>query len=274
MGSEGGLAGGGVRSRGRWSDAAVWTGEDLRREVLFFDSGGARLYGSVYAAASRPSLGVLFCNSWGVEGDLASRLVHRASAAVARAGGVAASFHYPGFGDSDGDPGEATVEDLAQAAVAAAEEAGRRHPDVAWILAGLMFGAPVACLAAERAAVSELLLVQPALRPSRYLARLERASKRALGGPSSSPGFAFGYPLPERMLAAAPEADAAVTAALARFDGAGTAIECEAPVAAEGPPVGFERVVAPSRWRFGAEQNRELAATGTRWLVRRVEAAA
>jgi hypothetical protein len=261
----------------RWADAGTWVGDGLRREVFYFPSSGAELYCSVYAPSTSASVGVLLCNSWGFEGDQGSRLVHPLSMSFARAGGVAVSFHYPGFGDSHGELEEATMDALAGAAVDALGEAARRHPRTRWIAAGLMLGASVACLAADRAAgIDDLLLVQPALSPTRYFERLERASRRALGGPAAREGFAFGYPLAQAMLASTRRADAEVAAALSRFQGGGAVVRYEKPDEVERAPERFERICAPGTWRFGSQDNNHrdpaLAHLATRWLLPRVEA--
>lgn len=259
-----------------WSDMEVWQGEGLRREVFFFPSQGVQLFGSVYAtAAPAPPLGVLICNSWGYEGNLASRLVHPISIAMARAGGVAVNFHYPGFGDSEGEWEATTMESMASAAVDALGEASRRYPDTRWIVAGLMLGASVACLAVGAgASAGELMLIQPALCPGRYLARLRRVSKRPLGGPvpGPAPGFAFGYPLSQAALDSATASDDAVEAALVAFDGQGAIIRYAKPAAIPGVPDCFEQVCAPGSWRFGSRDNPALAGAAADWLRQRADA--
>lgn len=261
--------GGEISQVRRWSDANTWAGKDLRREVFFFPSRGARLYGSVYATAStsEPPSGIVFCNSWGFEGNQASRIVHWTSLSFARSGGVALGFHYPGFGDSTGDFAEATIDDLAAAAVDAIGEAARRYPKTRWVLAGLMVGASVASLAVDRGAkVDRLLLIQPELRPQRYFARLERASRRSLGNPPPVEGYAYGYRLSSALLGSIAAADEAVEAALSRYPGTGTIVRYAEPSEVTGAPRRFEHVCASGRWRFGAEDNSELIRTSSRWL--------
>lgn len=258
----------------RWADAGAWTGEGMVREVFFFCSAGSELYGSIYAAEEpRVPVGVVICNSWGYEANLAGRIVHPVSIAVAQAGGIAVNFHYPGFGDSGGDFSTTTVQAQADAAVDALGEASRRHPGARWILAGLVLGASVAALAAERGAGAEsLLLVQPALRPSAYFAHLERAARRSLPppAPKPAPGFAFGYPLGRAPLEAADAADAAVEVALRRFAGEGTVVSYEKPEEIDGVPERFERIRAPGSWRFGIRNTPELTAAVADCLVERL----
>lgn len=246
----------------------AWTGEKLRREAFFFSSGGDELYGSLYAPpAGEPSLGVVFCNSWGFEGNQASRIAHWASYGLALAGGAGLVFHYPGFGDSHGDPRDATLDRLAEAAAGARAEAARRHPETLWVPAGLMLGGSIAALAVDRGpAADHLLLVQPALRPSRYFARLERASRRSTGELPPASGHAYGYPLGPRLLESAASADAEVEAALARFSGEGTIVRYEAPAELDSAPERFEHVTAPGTWRFGKEEIPELIKATSTWL--------
>lgn len=262
----------------RWSDAETWVGDGLRREVFFFESREVDLYGSVYAASPPSALGVVFCNSWGLEGDQGSRLVHPVALSFAEAGGVAVTFDYPGFGDSHGDLSEATMDTFAKAAVDAVREASRRHPETRWILAGLMLGASVACLTAARGAkVEDLLLIQPALRPKRYFTRLQRVAKLSSGGSVPDEGFALGYPLPQSMLASVSTADDAVEAAIAGFPAGGAIVRHAEPDTIEGAPERFEQVCAPGTWRFGSQDHNyrdpALVRSTAQWLSQRAAAA-
>jgi alpha/beta superfamily hydrolase len=251
----------------RWSDRESWADESIRREAFFFASGGAQLYGSLYAAASpAPDDGVAICNSWGFEANQCDRIMHRLALARARAGEAALIFHYAGFGDSPGDLGEATMEALASAAVDAVAEASRRLPGTSWALAGLMLGASVAALAAGGAGADRLLLVQPALEPSRYFARLERSAKRSAARVPARAGNAYGYPLPHRILEAAPKIDAAVAQALVDFAGRGGVVRHTEPAVGDLVPDRFEQVVLPGTWRFGADPKPALAEAADRWL--------
>jgi alpha/beta superfamily hydrolase len=252
-----------------WGEMGKWVGDGLRREAFFFESAGERLYGSIYAAAS-PSLplGVTICNSWGYEANQSDETMHVIALAMARAGGVGLIFHYPGFGDSHGDLAEIDADTLVVAAVDAVEEGSRRLPGTSWALAGLMFGASVASLAAQRAAVERLLLVQPVLQPSSYFSRLERSARRAAVRVPARAGNAYGYPLPRRILAAAPALDAAIAAALADFDGEGAVVRYAEPPPAKAVPERFEEVVVPGTWRFGARQKPDLAKAASGWLRR------
>jgi hypothetical protein len=268
-------AGGGTAqlARDRWADAATWSGDGIAREVFFFRSGAVDLYGSVYAAERPLPLGVVICNSWGYEANLASRIVHPVSIGVAQAGGVALSFHYPGFGDSEGDFAATTIDAMAHAAQDAVREASRRHPATRWVLVGLMFGASIAAIATAREpGIDRLLLVQPALRPGAYFGRLARVAKRSLGppAPEPAPGYAFGYRLTPELVESAPAADAVVEAALAGFSGEGAVVSCETPEEIVGAPERFECIRTRGSWRIGVRDMRELTAATVAWLVGRL----
>jgi hypothetical protein len=266
-----------VRSQ-RWSDAASWAGDGLRREVFFFGSQGVDLYGSLYAAAeiSRP-FGVVACNSWGVEADRCDPLLRSIALEMARLGGAGLVFHYPGYGDSFGDLADLSLEDLSEAACDAVEHASRRCPGLTWITAGLMLGASIACLAQPRAAAGPLLLVQPALQPGAYFERLAKRSRPLAPGPSpremmevgSTPGMAYGYPLPSRLAEHPGEADATLRRALASPAADGAVIRHRSPELPDHAPPHFERVEVPGTWRFGSQNNPKLAAATAEWLDRR-----
>ena len=244
----------------------TWDG-DIHREVFFFESGGERLYGSLYAAASpEPASGTAICNSWGYEGNQCDATTQRTALALARGGGAALIFHHPGFGDSEGEPAEATMERLAEATTDALAEARAHRPGAAWGLAGMMLGSAVASLAAARCRPSHLLLVQPALRPSRYFARLERSARRAAARVPARADNAYGYPLPHRIRAAGERDDAAVVTALERYDGRGAVLRYERPPREGQIPARFEDLVLAGSWRFGARQRPELAKAAADWL--------
>lgn len=251
----------------RWSATQKWVGDDLSREAFFFPAAEERAYGSIYAATSRSHpFGLVICNSWGFEGNQSDRTMHLMALAAARAGGISLIFHYPGFGDSPGRLVESSMSTLVNATVGAVGEGSRRYPSTRWVLAGLMFGASVACLAAGRTAADRLLLVQPSLEPSRYFRRLERSARRAAIRVPARTGNAYGYPLPHRILAAGSTLDAEVTEALSGFDGEGAIVRYAKPPAPESIPAQFDEVIVPGVWRFGARQSPHLARHASKWL--------
>jgi hypothetical protein len=268
----------GARPANRWSDASVWIGDGLRREVFFFRSRGVELYGSLYVAAeiSRP-FGVVACNSWGVEADRCDPLQRSVALEMARRGGAGLVFHYPGYGDSYGELADLSLMDLGDAAGDAVVEAARRCPGLSWALAGFSLGASVACLARQRAATGPLLLVQPSLRPGAYFQRLAERRRPAAPVPASgepmeagtTPGMAYGYPIPARIAENAAAVDEAVASALQDFDGEGVVIRHEKPQDTDPVPDRFQQVGVPGTWRFGSQNNPRLASATVEWLDRR-----
>jgi hypothetical protein len=201
---------------------------------------------------------------------------------VARRGGAGLVFHYPGYGDSYGEPAGVDLDDLSQAACDAVAEASRRCPEFSWAIAGFMLGASVACLTQRRVSAEPLLLVQPELRPGDYFRRLSRRREPLVVGGAGGgdgmevgavEGMAYGYPVPERIVASADAADAAVASALAEFEGEGVVIAHPPPAGEVGDdrspvPERFARVDVPGRWRFGSRSNPKLAAATIEWLDR------
>ena len=254
---------------GRWDKIGSWVGDGVRREVFFFSGpGGAELFGSLYAAQPlmRP-FGVVICNSWGIEGDQASRLVHPLALTAARAGGAGLVFHYPGHGDSSGDPGALTMESMAGAAADAAREGRRRlPPGSAWGLAGFMLGASVAALATRRLGAEALLLGQPALRPGEYFERLERRARRLAALTRSGDETAFGYTPPLSLLGSAAAAGTEVAAALGRFGGTGAVVRYSSPNGTDEVPARFERIEVEGAWRFASPDDSKLGRAAGEWL--------
>ena len=262
----------------RWSEASTWVGDDLRREVFFFQSAGVDLYGSLFAATepTRP-YGVVTCQSWGTDADRSDPLVRSVALEMAKLGGAGMVFHYPGFGDSYGDLAVLSLADLGEAARDATAAASRRCPGLTWIFAGFMFGASVACLARSPTGALPLLLVQPELKPGAYFRWLASTSEPLAPGPNprqmmevgDTPGMAYGYPIPRRILEHADEADRTVASALAGSSGGGAAINY-AESGDPGPlPARFERIEVPGTWRFGLQNHPRLATAAAEWLDRR-----
>lgn len=269
-----------------WVDWGTWEGGGLRREVFFFRSRGVELYGSLFASAElKHTCGVVACNSWGVEADRCEPLLRSVVVDVARRGGAGMVFHYPGYGDSHGELADVCLEDLGEAASDAVAEASRRQPGTSWTLAGLALGASVACLARQRAGAERLLLIQPALRPVAYFQGLSRRGEPLTVGDGAgegmaagtAEGMAYGYPVPRRIVDD-PDADAAIAAALAAFEGRGAVVRHPVPAGrseegAEPIPERFERVDVPGRWRFGSRSNPRLAEAASGWLDRSARSA-
>ncbi len=228
-----------------WEDAATAVIGALKREV-FYLSGEDRLYASMYSAfpaAGGPAL--VICPSWGHEMFPTLHFGHALARRLGLSGGAGLVLHWPGHGDSGGEPESTDGERMGQSAEQALEEARRRASHLAWALAGARLGAAAAVLAAVEADAAALLLIRPALDQARYFSEVERASRRAGLGRESGKGWAFGHPLPH--LRTGPD----VNSVLARFPGP---VAC---IAYEGDPddTALEGVAAtriPGSWEVGA----------------------
>jgi len=163
---------------------------------------------------------------------------------LAESGGAGLLVHWPGHGDSGGEPERTDLERMAAAAEQALGEARRRVPEPPWGIAGVRLGAAAATLAAVRAEAAALLLIRPALDPGRYFAELERASRRAGLGRVHGRPWAFGHPLPD--VRSKPD----VQAALAGFSGPAACMGYESDP--PGPPAGeLEAKRVPGSWESG-----------------------
>ena len=215
--------------------------EDIVREVFLFPSAGDSLYGSLYAA-SRPGAGggLVICPAWGWESSWTLDGAHRLGLEAARRGGAALVFHWPGHGDSEGDPEDATVDRLVEAAGDALAAASGRLSGLDWGLAGVRLGATAAVLATAALGTRRLLLVQPALDPPGWLSELDR-----LGGGATS-GWLGGFPVSEAFRRSA--SGAATKEAVAAFEGWAGVARYERPPLVEVPDRWGVRTV-PGDWR-------------------------
>jgi hypothetical protein len=248
----------------RWTAASSWGRGRSHRETFLFGSGDDVLYASLYGSPrSERALGVVVCPSWGAEGRHLLTLGHRLALGVAKRGGTGLVFHWPGFEDSEGESGDATLDLLTQACLDAAAAGRARTPVTRWAVVGIGLGASVATLAAPQLAARSLLLVQPSLDPSRYVDDLERTGKRAalrLGAPD---GWAFGHPVPVGLRTA--DAAARVRDALAAFDGRAAVVAYAEP--APGVPAGLAMHTVPGDWRRPRlRDHRPLVAAAAKWL--------
>ena len=227
--------------------AATWSGRDLRREVFTFKCGEFDLYGSLYSPSAGAPFGVVVCPPWGAEARTGERLCRLLALGVARRGGAAVVFDWPGQGESTGDPGRVEMQHLARAVAAAASEVRARAGVDEITLAGLRVGAAIAVLAAGELDAGSLALLQPVWDPDEHFASVRRASSRASLGRGAG-GLAFGFPFPS----------------LTGFAGSGEAVRhglgaYKGPVAAFGygdgtPPadVQVESHAVPGEWRQAA----------------------
>ena len=195
---------------------ASWTGRGFAREVFNFPSGHFELYGSLYTT-DRPTYGVVICPAWGVEARRGEPLCRSLALEIAKRRGAALVFDWPGQGESNGESESVRLEDLVDAAVAAATQINPLITGGELTLSGFRLGAAVAALAAEKVGAGALALLQPVWDPREHFNSVRKASARASLGNGTANGLAFGFPFPS--LGSFDESGQLVTDALQSFTG-------------------------------------------------------
>lgn len=202
----------------------------VHHACFFFDSRGERLYASLYTPpAGRPvRLGVLLCQSWGMDGRYWIEWINRVAHDLAVHGAAAVVPHWPGTLDSEGDPHAASWDRLVEAGIDTVQAVADRTAVPGWGVLGVRIGAPAAVLLTPALQASHLVLVQPDLDPAHYFERLERGARRGtFMGPSGPPGWAYSHPNPPGLRD--PAGAGRVQAALDAFAGEGAVVRYRRP---------------------------------------------
>ncbi len=146
-----------------------------REERFFFAHGGARLFAAAHHAEPAADLGFVFCHPYGDEKQSSYPVLVRFARRLAAAGYPVLRFDCRGYGDSDGDLEDATVESHVEETLAAADLAPRQLGVGRVALLGVRFGAAVAALAGERRPqLAGLVLWDPVLAGARYAEEILR----------------------------------------------------------------------------------------------------
>jgi hypothetical protein len=245
----------------------VWSGDGLKREVFFFPSGDAQIYGSIFASSPlRRPYGLVLCSSWGIDADRLKRLLPRLAVGMAEIGGVAMLFDFPGHGDSMGRGDLVTVRRLVATTRAALSRASERYPNVTWIVGGALLGASIAALTVAELSAHHLLLLQPELDPPAYVKTVVRKARRRTMGVGDTEQTAFGYPIPLGVLNGR---DATlVTESLEAFHGRGAVVRFSDPPTPSRMPEQFEVHSVPGTWRVAQRTYSELVNPTLAWLDR------
>jgi exosortase A-associated hydrolase 2 len=129
-------------------------------EAFFFEVDGRRLF-AIGHRPERPrtSVGVVLCHPYGEEKQLSYPVLVRFARLLATGGVPVVRFDCRGYGDSDGELEEATLETHVADTLAAMRTAQERLGVGALALLGLRFGGVVAALAAERAPTTRALVL-------------------------------------------------------------------------------------------------------------------
>ena len=145
-------------------------------EPFFFDYKGIRLF----AISHRPevpgaNIGIIFCHPYGEQKQLSYPVFVRFARELARNGFSVLRFDHRGYGDSQGDVEDSTVETQVEETLAALQLCKERLRVERVALLGLRFGGTVAALAAERdSSIAGLILWFPVISGSQYMDELIR----------------------------------------------------------------------------------------------------
>jgi pimeloyl-ACP methyl ester carboxylesterase len=150
--------------------------EGFAERFVRFRAGSGETVGVVTTPMGRPSrdLGWISCQSFGMEHIDMLGVERTVARRLAGAGYPVLRFHCQGYGDSEADPGSATlsthVRDTRDAAAWAADNLGVSQLG----LIGWKFGALVAARALDAVAPSHLVLASPPSTGARYMSELLR----------------------------------------------------------------------------------------------------
>jgi len=210
---------------------------------FFFGESSRPLFGVHHppSGAAAPVAAVV-CNPFGQEALRAHRSLRELAARLAQSGLHVLRFDYHATGDSAGESEEARVEEWLADVSLAADEARETSGRARVCLLGLRLGASLAALAAARRSdVAALVLWDPVVRGSDYLAELRKQHRdwmadHVQGAAAAATGDeVLGFPLP----ASVADGIAAVDlAALERSPAPATLVVSSAPGEPALPPWG------------------------------------
>jgi alpha/beta superfamily hydrolase len=122
----------------------------------------------------------VFCTPFAEEEKCARRVLTEIAVALHQAGHSSLLFNFSGSGDSEGNFADATLQDWREEIVAMCALARTRAPQAKIHLLGVRLGASLAAQVAEKCAAESLVLLEPILDGSAYLAQL--GQRRRLRG--------------------------------------------------------------------------------------------
>jgi pimeloyl-ACP methyl ester carboxylesterase len=148
------------------AEHAHHTLDDVTERAFHLEAGGDRLFALMTEPAdpaAATDLGFVSVHSFGLEVLTMRRAERGIARALAAAGHPVLSVHRRGFGDSEGDPNEATLERQLADLRLARDHLVRDSATTRLGLIGSRFGGLLAGLLAREGGVDRLALVQPAV---------------------------------------------------------------------------------------------------------------
>lgn len=190
-----------------WSGYNTIVAGGIRREALFIivrggSSSGNSLYASMYGAngnanANVDDIRLVVCPAWHADGDFGFEIAQHLCAGVASRGGAAAMFHWPGHGESDGDPRTLTLDEFVEAGEAVVDKLISSYGPGDLAVAGVQVGAVPAVGIARSRNATKLLLIEPDLDVDAHYGAIERTARRTSLGKKLPPNWAASRFIPQ-----------------------------------------------------------------------------
>ncbi len=154
----------------------------MTEQPLFLNSGNDRLFTIIHMPENDPVSGVyVFCHPFAEEKLWSHRVYVSFAREMAKLGYLVVRFDYRGYGDSDGDFIDVSINNHLLDIQTIIDAIVSQHSDIHKIgLFGLRFGGLIAALAAEQfPQVNQLILWEPIINGERYMQDMLRSNLAA-----------------------------------------------------------------------------------------------
>jgi exosortase A-associated hydrolase 2 len=152
---------------------------NMAESPLFFSNKRYRLFGVFHEPeCDNPTQAMIFCHPFAEEKLWSHRVYVSFARKLAELGWVVLRFDYMGFGDSDGEFTDSTVESYLEDISCAHKTLKQKHPQIETIgLLGLRFGATLAYMWASKNDITgPLILWEPIVDGDRYIQEALRSN--------------------------------------------------------------------------------------------------
>lgn len=184
-----------------WAQHGVVTVGGIKRAVKFLNAETGSIYSSMYGPISGEvsSTRLVVVPAWHADGDYGFEIAHYVCAGVAKRGGVAGMFHWPGHGESEGDPRNVTMAQLVAAGRAVLDELNACYGPGQLAVAGVKVGAVAAVELARSGDAGKLMLIEPDLNAQSHFDSIERMARRTSLGKQLPAQWAASRFVPTRL---------------------------------------------------------------------------